>query len=64
MATVMPQGELMRRAVKWIDERRAETGESYAALIEKAARNFNLSPKDAIFLDKFFKEKQEEGQTD
>ncbi len=59
MATIMPQGELMRRAVKWIDEQRSHTGEPYAALIDKAAMNFNLSPKDAEFLTGFFKEREE-----
>jgi hypothetical protein len=58
MATIMPQGEMMRRAVKWIDERRSETGEPVAALIDKAAMNFNLSPKDANFLNNFFKERE------
>ncbi|EHJ46910.1 hypothetical protein DFW101_0894 [Solidesulfovibrio carbinoliphilus subsp. oakridgensis] len=59
MATIMPQGELMRRAVKWIDEQRSETGQSFSALIDKAAVNFNLSPKDAEFLTGFFKEREE-----
>ncbi len=57
MATIMPQGELMRRAVKWIDERRGETGEPLAALVDKAAMNFNLSPKESHFLINFFKER-------
>lgn len=58
MSTIMPQGELLRRAIKWIDDKRAETGDSMAALIEKAAMNFNLSPKDAAFLTGFFKERE------
>ncbi|MEL7638087.1 MAG: hypothetical protein AAGU21_00460 [Solidesulfovibrio sp.] len=58
MSTIMPQGELLRRAVKWIDEKRAETGESFSALVDKAAMNFNLSPKDADFLTGFFKERE------
>ena len=57
MATIMPQGELMRRAVAWIDEHHGKTGESVAALIDRAAMNFNLSPKDAAFLNSFFKER-------
>lgn len=62
MSTIMPQGELLRRAVKWIDEKRAETGDSLAALINKASMNFNLSPKDADFLTGFFKEREEHRQ--
>jgi len=62
MTTILPQGELMRRAVTWIDGQRAETGQSYAALIEAAALRFNLSPKDADFLQSFFKEQREARQ--
>ena len=57
MATIMPQGELMRRAVAWIDEHHARTGEPFASLVDQAAMNFNLSPKDAAFLTGFFKER-------
>ena len=59
MATIMPQGELMRRAVQWIDEHQGDAGKSVAALIEQAAVRFNLSPKDAEFLVGFFKEREE-----
>jgi beta-phosphoglucomutase-like phosphatase (HAD superfamily) len=59
MATIMPQGELMRRAVTWIDAQRTETGKPVPQLIEQAAMRFNLSPKDADFLTAFFKEQQE-----
>jgi hypothetical protein len=59
MATIMPQGELMRRAVTWIDRERGETGKPFASLIERAAMQFNLSPKDAEFLTTFFKEREE-----
>ncbi|WP_300161931.1 hypothetical protein [Solidesulfovibrio sp.] len=58
MTTIMPQGELLRRAVKWIDEQRTLTGDPVPALINKAAMNFNLSPKDADFLVGFFKERE------
>lgn len=58
MTTIMPQGELLRRAVRWIDEQRALTGDAVPALINKAAMNFNLSPKDADFLVGFFKERE------
>lgn len=58
MATIMPQGELMRRAVTWIDAQRSETGKPFAALIDQAAMRFNLSPKDADFLTSFFKERE------
>lgn len=59
MATIMPQGELTRRAVKWIDEQRGLTGKPFAALIDQAAMQFNLSPRDTEFLTRFFKEREE-----
>jgi len=58
MTTIMPQGELMRKAVAWIDGRQKEQGEPLAAAVEKAAVQFNLSPKDVDFLKKFFSENQ------
>lgn len=58
MATIMPQGELMRRAVKWIEEQRVETGQPAATFLDKAALQFNLGPKDADFLTAFFREQQ------
>ena len=58
MTTIMPQGELLRRAVKWIDGQRELTGEPVPALINKAAMNFNMGPKDAEFLIGFFKERE------
>jgi hypothetical protein len=59
MSTIMPQGELMRRAVTWIDGQRAETDQPVAVLIDQAALRFNLSPKDTDFLLGFFKEQPE-----
>ncbi len=59
MATIMPQGELTRRAVKWIDEQRGLTGKPFPELIDKAAMQFNLSPRDTEFLAGFFKERAE-----
>ncbi|MFP5259459.1 MAG: hypothetical protein ACLGQH_10600 [Acidobacteriota bacterium] len=59
MATIMPQGELTRRAVKWIDEQRGLTGKPFAPLIDEAAMRFNLSPRDTEFLTGFFKEREE-----
>ncbi|MHC1789067.1 hypothetical protein [Solidesulfovibrio sp.] len=59
MATIMPQGELTRRAVTWIDEQRELTGKPFAALIDQAAMQFNLSPRDTEFLARFFTEREE-----
>lgn len=56
MTTVMPEGEALRRAVKWIS---AEIGEhpdkSVHKLINEAVARFDLSPKDSDFLMSFYK---------
>ena len=56
MATIQPKGEKVRQAVKWISEGRLEDeGRSIALLIQEAAGQFNLSPKDEEFLRSFYK---------
>jgi len=58
MATIMPKGDKLRQAVKWISEMRTEDETaSIPLLIEKAALRFNLSPKEEEFLGFFYKEK-------
>lgn len=57
MATIQPQGEDIRKAVKWIsEERQAGTALDNSKLVEEAAVKFNLSPKDVEFLTKFVRE--------
>jgi hypothetical protein len=56
MTTVMPEGEALRKAVKWIS---AEIGEhpdkSVQKLVTEAVLRFDLSPRDADFLMAFYK---------
>ena len=57
MSTIQPQGEEIRKAVKWVsEERQAGTALDNNHLVEQAAVKFNLSPKDVEFLAKFVKE--------
>lgn len=63
MATIMPQGELMRKAVKWVCEYRNTSDVSLDAALEQAAMNFNLGPKDAEFLGKFMRDNPEGEET-
>jgi len=57
MSTIQPQGEDIRKAVKWIsEERQAGTAMSNSKLVEEAAVKFNLSPRDVEFLTKFVRE--------
>jgi len=57
MATIQPEGENLRKAVKWIsDERKYGAEVKPVKLIEEACFKFNLSPADAEYLAKFLKE--------
>jgi len=58
MTTVQPQGEDIRKAVKWISEERKYNPEAVLSkLIEEACLKFDLSPMDAEYLRNFFKKK-------
>ena len=58
MSTVQPEGEEIRKAVKWIsDERQYGAEKSLLQLIEEASLKFNLSPADQEYLVNFFREK-------
>ncbi len=51
MTTIIPPGEILRRAVKWISEQRQERPEEpITKLVDEAALRFDLSPKDQEFL--------------
>ena len=55
MATIMPEGECMRRAAAWIcEERSAAKGKSLHACLDEAGMRFNLSPRDQRLLAEVF----------
>jgi hypothetical protein len=57
MTTVMPEGEAIRRAVKWISsELQEQSGKSAKDLVNSAIIRFDLSPKEAEFLIQFYRE--------
>ncbi len=57
MSTIMPQSELTRKAVAWISDRQEqEDAPALPIIIEQAAVQFNLGPKDVGFLTRFFDE--------
>jgi hypothetical protein len=59
MPTIIPQGEDLRKAVKWIsEERQSSAPKKLAKLVEEASVKFDLSPADGEFLFKFFKEQK------
>jgi hypothetical protein len=56
VTTVMPEGEAIRRAVKWISAHLEEKpGLSPQKLVQDAILRFDLSPKEAEFLLEFYR---------
>lgn len=56
MTTVMPEGENIRKAVKWISgELQDNPNKSLQKLVNDAVLRFDLSPKDAEFLTSFYR---------
>ncbi|MEE9566551.1 MAG: hypothetical protein V3W17_03540 [Desulfobacteria bacterium] len=59
--SIQPEGEDLRKATRWIsDERLSNSKASLTNLIEQACVKFDLPPKDAEFLMRFFAKKDEE----
>ncbi len=57
--SILPEGEQLRRAVKWIsDERLDNPNADLSKLINDACLKFDLPPKDAEFLLNFFTKKE------
>ena len=57
MSAIMPQGEGIRKAVKWISaELDANPQKAPLKLVQDAVSRFDLSPKDAEFLVQFYKQ--------
>ena len=55
--SILPEGEQLRKAVKWISDAREDRPEARMfQLIEEACLKFDLAPKDEEFLVKFLSE--------
>ncbi len=57
MASIQPQGEKLRNAVKYVSEKRKENPDiDLVKLVDDTALKYDLSPKDSEFLSRFVKE--------
>jgi hypothetical protein len=57
--SIHPRGEGIRQAVRWIsEERKYDPDIKIKKLVREAVEKFNLSPKDAEFLDRFVKDEK------
>lgn len=58
---ILPEGEDLRRAVKWVSGRLLENpGQPVYQLVNEAVFKFDLSPKDADFLVRLYSQKKEQ----
>ena len=58
MGTVLPEGEDIRQAVKWVSQcKEDQQDKNLKKLVEEACLKFDLSPQKAEFLYNFFLEK-------
>ncbi len=57
--SIQPEGEDLRKAVKWVsEERKANAKANPQKLFQEASLRFNLSPADGEFLARFVKEEE------
>ncbi len=54
MATVMPDDELLRKAIRFVDETLKEEGRSKLNTLEEAAMRYNLGPVSCQYLHSVF----------
>lgn len=61
MHDLLPDGEDLRRAVKWISDHLQEDPErAVQPLVQQAVFNFDLSPRDSELLIGFFRQREQE----
>ena len=62
MNDMLPDGEDLRRAVKWIAGNLQENpGQPLPPLVQEAVFKFDLSPRDADFLIELYRRDKREG---
>ena len=61
MSEVLPNGEDLRRAVKWVSANLQENADQpVQPLVQQAIFKFDLSPMDADFLIGFYSKRKED----
>jgi hypothetical protein len=60
MSVQLPEGEALRRAIRWISEQQEIIPKpSLISLVEEAGIKYDLSPKDCDFLLRFLTESKD-----
>ena len=61
MRDLLPDGEELRSAIKWVSANLQENpGQPVQPLVQEAIFKFDISPRDAEFLIGFFRQRKEE----
>lgn len=56
MSSIQPKGENIRKAVKWISQQLEDDPQKKPlSLVREACMRFNLTPKDEIYLESFYR---------
>lgn len=56
--SILPEGEMLRKALTWISEmRRDNPDRGTGALIDEAGMRFNLSPRDQVTLARYLSQR-------
>lgn len=62
MSEILPKGEKLRRAVRWISGRREEAPEaSLGSLVSDATLRFDLTPRESEMLLAFYRGAERDG---
>ena len=63
MTTIIPEGEAVRKAIKWVSgELQDKPNKSIQVLVNDAVSQFDLSPRDAEFLAEFYRKDKTAGR--
>ncbi len=55
--TIQPEGESLRKAVRWIsEEKKAGSSKSQQELMEAACLKYNLTPMEAEYLSRSYRD--------
>jgi hypothetical protein len=63
MSTILPRGESLRSAVRFVSDRlREENPPPLAALVNEATLRFDLTPKEGEYLIRFYRDAERHGE--
>jgi hypothetical protein len=65
MSEIMPTGEALRRAVRYVSDRLRENADTpLLSLVDEASQRFDLTPQQSEYLLRFYREARERKSED